>query len=122
MNNAFQLGVPNNRHYAELILRLQGEMRSELRRLDKERKDQEELVENLRDKIASLTVSTPAFPLISSRLKSPHLGGSSDFSKLWCASGVLESALVYCLGPDAHTQSSVQLDYMEGIVVASEAA
>lgn len=44
------------RHYADLILRLQQEMRTELRRLAKESKTQEELVENLRDKIASQTV------------------------------------------------------------------
>lgn len=44
------------RHYADLILRLQQEMRTELRRLAKESKTQEELVENLRDKIATQTV------------------------------------------------------------------
>lgn len=44
------------RHYSELIVRLQAAMRVELRRLDKERKEQDEVVENLHDKIASLTV------------------------------------------------------------------
>lgn len=46
-----------SRHYSELILRLQGEMRTELRQWAKQKKEQEELVENLRDKIASQTVS-----------------------------------------------------------------
>lgn len=49
------------RHYADLILRLQQEMRTELRRLAKENKTQEELVENLRDKIASQTVRVASF-------------------------------------------------------------
>ncbi|CAM9333204.1 unnamed protein product, partial [Ectocarpus sp. 12 AP-2014] len=48
------------RHYADLILRLQQEMRTELRRLAKESKTQEELVENLRDKIASQTAAAAA--------------------------------------------------------------
>ncbi|CAM9687280.1 unnamed protein product, partial [Ectocarpus sp. 13 AM-2016] len=48
------------RHYADLILRLQQEMRTELRRLVKESKTQEELVENLRDKIASQTAAAAA--------------------------------------------------------------
>ncbi|CAM9378673.1 unnamed protein product [Ectocarpus sp. 12 AP-2014] len=48
------------RHYADLILRLQQEMRTELRRLAKESKTQEELVENLRDNIASQTAAAAA--------------------------------------------------------------
>lgn len=49
-------GINSRRHYSELILRLQREMQLELRRLAKEGKAQEELVETLRDKIASQTV------------------------------------------------------------------
>lgn len=51
------------RHYADLILRLQSEMRTELRRMEKERKAQEELVENLRDNIASQTVRNSETPI-----------------------------------------------------------
>lgn len=46
-----------SRHYVELIARLQAEMRTELRRRDKERQEQAEVAENLRDKIAAITVS-----------------------------------------------------------------
>lgn len=48
--------MQRRRHYAELILRLQREMRTELLRMAKASKAQEELAENLRDKIASQTV------------------------------------------------------------------
>lgn len=57
------------RHYERLILVLQREMRAELRRLEKERKEQEELVETLRDKIASQTVSqTPFYKRVTGML------------------------------------------------------
>lgn len=46
------------RYYGDLILGLQKEARRELRRLDEERKEQDDLVESLRDKIAALTVSS----------------------------------------------------------------
>ncbi|CAM9173091.1 unnamed protein product [Ectocarpus fasciculatus] len=52
-----EINQRTTRHYADLILRLQQEMRTELRRLAKENKTQEELVENLRDKIASQTAA-----------------------------------------------------------------
>lgn len=51
------------RHYSTLIVRLQMEMRVELRRLAKERKEQDELVENLRDKIATVTVWVSQSPM-----------------------------------------------------------
>lgn len=54
------------RHYAELILRFQREVQTELRRLAKEGKAQAELEENLRDKIASQTVKNPRASLAES--------------------------------------------------------
>lgn len=54
---AFRDALKNRRHYESLILSLQREMRNELRRLLAKAKEQDELVENLRDQIASKTVS-----------------------------------------------------------------